>query len=191
MTRRRTIVLAAAAIAAVVALAIAVALDGSGDDGAKSPTDGATTVPVPGGGNITETVAPGPAAKTRNAPAPDRAVSVAGGLKVRIADTSTAKVKPGGPGEVGGNAVIVKVRIANDSDEAASLDGVVVMLIYGDNQVAQPLTSDPYRPFSGLLQPGKRADGTYVFRVPKKQSSQVTIVVQPTVGGDVARFGDE
>lgn len=191
MTRRRTLVLAAVAIAAVVALAISVAVNRAGDDDASSPTDGATTVAAPGGGNITETVEPGPAAKTRDAPAPDRAVAVAGGLKVRIADTSTAKVEPGGPGEVGGNAVIVKVRIANGSDEAVSLDGVVVMLIYGDNQVAQPLTSDPYQPFSGLLQPGKRADGTYVFRVPKKQSSQVTIVVQPTTGGDVVRFVDE
>ena len=185
MTRKRTLL--AIAVVAVVAVVAAILLASRGD-GDGTPTE-RETVAAPGGGRIDETVEPAPPASTRTA-APDDPVTLPGGLQVEIARTRTKSVKPGGPGEVGGNAVITRVRITNGTDEPVSLDGVTVTLVYGANQVAQPLTPDPYSPFSGSAEPGEKAEGVYVFRVPKNRSSDVSITVQPVPGGDVARFGD-
>lgn len=191
MPKKRALIVASA-ILLVIAIIVAVLLINSGD-GDDNPDDKATpartTVPAPDGGTINQTVKPGSPGKTYDAKI-DAPVILSDSVMIDVSSIRFATVKPGGPGESGGSAVIAKIRIGNESKAPISLDNVIVTLSYGkNNTVGQPLTSEPYKPFTGSLAPGDAAVATYVFRVPGNQRASAVISVQHGAQTDVARFG--
>ena len=109
-------------------------------------------------------------------------------MTVRVLGTDKTSVKPGGPGEAGGPAAIVRLGVKNGSKAPIRVGSAVVTLVYGDNQVAQPLTSDPYAPFTGNVKPGAVSRGTYVFRVPSRSFRTIEISVGFPAGDGVVRF---
>ena len=194
MTGKRAALTAAAIVLVAFVLGLVAVLVGGDNDagasGSASSTPRPTASPIqsaPGGGSVTETIAPGKPGPTRAADV-SKAGRLPGGLTVRVLGIKRTSVKPGGPGEAGGPAAVVRLGVENGSKAPIRVGSVVVTLVYGDNQVAQPLTSDPYAPFTGHVKPGAVSRGTYVFRVPSRSYRTIGIRVEFPAGGGVVRF---
>ena len=191
MTRKAAAILSAAVVAAVLLVGYLILAgtdhDEAGGASAKPKPTASPIQPAPNGGDVTETVAPGKPGATVKAKI-TKAAQLDNGVKIRVLSTKVAKVKPHGPGELGGPAVVGRLQIENKSNRSINVDGVMVTLTYGRNQVAQPSTSDPSSPFRGRLKPGEARQGVYVFRVPRNSDSRVSFVVQYGAGSEVARF---
>lgn len=185
------LVVAPALAAVVLAAYLIAAQSDSSEDAARGvakPTPTALPIQVaPNGGNVKETIAPGTPAATVKVRV-SKPARLDNGVEIKVLSTETKKVKAGGPGEVGGPAVVGRVEIENKSGGPINVDGVIVTLVYGDNQVAQPSTSAPSSPFRGTLRRGEAGQGIYVFRVPGDSKSSLSIVVQYGAGSAVARF---
>jgi hypothetical protein len=190
----KTAALVAAAALIVVAV-VGYLVIGRGDGGDQkaarsSATPSSTAKPIqpaPNGGNVSQTVAPGPTGQVVVARL-TKTARVDNGVDIRVLGTNVQKVKPHGPGELGGPAMVVRLEIDNESTKPVEVDGAIVTLIYGANKVAEPSASAPSSPFRGTLKRGAAGRGTYVFRVPRKSVSPSSVVVQYRAGRGVARF---
>lgn len=85
-------------------------------------------------------------------------------VRVRLSGARLGTVAAVGPGETAGSAMVVDLEVTNGSAKPINLEGALVTLIYGKNQVAALGTGAPYAPFVGTLDPGKSTKATYVFR---------------------------
>lgn len=178
----------------MVAVVVGYLAFAGGDDDAAAPRGNALAAPTaspvqpaPDGGDVSETVAPGKAGKTVRAKL-SKAARLGDGVQVKVLSTRTTTVKPHGPGEGGGPALVGRVEIRNTSKRPIDVGGAMVTLLYGDDQVAQPSTSAPSAPFRGTLRRGEAGRGVYVFRMPSKRASSISLVVQYGAGAGVARF---
>jgi hypothetical protein len=182
-----------AAAALIVVAVVGYLVVGHGDDqkaarsSATSSSKASPIQPAPNGGNVHQTVAPGPAGQTVVARL-TKTARVDNGVDIRVLGTEVRKVKPHGPGELGGPAMVVRLEIDNESTKPVEVDGAIVTLVYGANRVAQPSTSAPSSPFRGTLKRGEAGRGTYVFRVPRKSVAPASVVVQYRAGRGVVRF---
>lgn len=182
-------VAAAVAVALVLGFLAVVRDDGPTQaraDASASPT-ASPVQPAPNGGDVSETEAPGtpgPTVKARIT----RAARFSDGVQVKVLSTRTAKVKARGPGEGSGPAVVARLEIQNTSREPVDVDGAMVTLLYGDDQVAEPSALAQTAPFVGRLGRGETGRGTYAFRVPPRTDPRFTVVVQYGAGSGVARF---
>ena len=188
----RVAALVAVSALVVVALVGYLIVAGGGSDrtapGSANARPTASPIhPAPNGGNITETEAPGPARPTVKARITQPA-RLGNGVRIRVLSTETRRVKTHGPGELGGPAVVGRFEIENKSARPIDVDGAIVTLLYGHNRVAQPSTSDPSSPFHGTLRRGEAGRGIYVFRVPPKSGSRLSVVVRYGAESEVARF---
>ena len=102
--------------------------------------------------------------------------------------TRTTKVKARGPGEGSGPAAVARLEIRNSSRTPVDIDGAMVTLLYGDDQVAEPSAAAQTAPLMGRLDRGETGRGTYAFRVPPRTDPTFTVVVQYGAGSGVARF---
>ena len=93
-------------------------------------------------------------------------------------------------GETSGPAIQVVVELINGSATAVSVNAVTVNGYYGsDLSPASPIVPKSTSPgFSGTVEPGAKATGTYVFTVPKESQSSFVLTVSVVAGGPIAVF---
>lgn len=146
-----------------------------------------TPVPAPSGGSVEQTVAPTP---WETAPPVDliSTSEIADQVTVSLESIESTTAEAGGPGEMAGPALVVHVVVDNGSDATVDLTTSYVSLLDSTGAPGFLLTSDPYRPLTGQLQPGGTADGYYVFRIDEAKASPVTVLVNYTAGASVAQF---
>lgn len=202
--RRRTAIVGL--LGALVVAALITALIAHGGAGRTSPTAagapaaapttsrGATpspSVPVP----LPTPTPSGPTAHATELPpalpvvALSAAASEGNGVVASLPRIESIQGRASGPGNVAGPAVRVTVRITNGTHSVVSLDGVAVNMYYGADRVpASPLDDPSQLPFHGSLQPGRSADGVYVFSVPTDARGSVTVEVGYQAGAPLLEF---
>jgi hypothetical protein len=114
------------------------------------------------------------------APKPfNEAIQCPDGVTLAVTGVSQGKVEGKGPGVfVGEPTTTIALRMTNRSEEAVSLNGVVVTMLYGaDRLQARPVYDETARDFTGSVAPGDSATATYVFSVPKAQLGRVRMFV--------------
>ncbi len=185
--------------AALVGLGLAVGLLGactsSGKDdqpdgatGTTGPTSKVVTTPVPapGGGNISETIPPKPMATQTAVPLSKPAA--VGKVTVSLVKLEKITVKASGPGEIGGPAVAVTVKVANGTDKAVDGAATTVNLLGKDGSPALPTPTKPAAPISGSIAAGGSAQGVYVFTIKNGIENPVTVQVTYAAGQPIAQF---
>ena len=199
--RGRLVLAAAAAVLVCIAVLVWVLTTGGGDDPATessaaratpAPVDG-TTAPLPPTSAPTEPVEP-----TANGDEPPPALpavpldgtgAVGNGIEATITSIEAIDGTAVGPGNIGGPALRVTVRILNGTAQDVSLDGVAVNASYGaDDTPASPLDDPSRAPFAGTVSPGAAGEGVYVFRVPPEARDLVTVEVGYEAGAPLLIF---
>lgn len=208
--RRRTrvwaIVAAAVVVLAAAAVVVVAVTGGDGGPGSAAPAPSSSgSSSGPGSAAVSSAASTGGAAPsvsvpsdpvaaaesipTSLAPVPLGGSASSSGVSVSLPSVVAIKGQATGPGNIGGPAVRVTVRIHDDGSAPFSLDGVSVNLAYGsDLKPASPLDDPSAAPFHGTVRQGATAEGTYVFTVPADDRSAVTVEVQPAAGAPVALF---
>ncbi|MGB3827977.1 MAG: hypothetical protein WA962_04305 [Ornithinimicrobium sp.] len=146
-----------------------------------------TTQAAPGGGDINDVVDVKPQRVLDEVEATDE-VTVSKEVTVEIVDVSRTTVTARAPGEIGGPAVRVDVAMSNVTDDPVDLDAVTVTGADASETPLSPLGVDPADPFTGALEPGAEAQGTYLFSFPDGSSGPLTITVSPAPELPVAVF---
>jgi hypothetical protein len=124
-----------------------------------------------------------------NAAVPMDASSDLGGqITARLADVKAIDAQAKVPGEISGPAVAITVEIDNASPNAVGLDSVSVDVQGAGGVPTSPITTDPASPLSGVLMPGDKKSGVYVFSVPADSRSDVSVTVLYSADAPVALF---
>lgn len=146
-----------------------------------------TEVPAPGGGNVTQTVAP-QTVKTA-ASVPLTATASFGG-KVTAVITKVARVKATakGPGEIAGEAIAITLSIHNGSTKSLDLGGLVVNVVDAAGTPQVPTSSEPSDPISGAAAAGSDIKGTYVFTIQNSLKNPVRVSVSYSTEAPVVLF---
>jgi hypothetical protein len=84
-----------------------------------------------------------------------------------------------GPGVfVGSPRTALTVKVTNGTGRVLKLEGVVVTLRYGSPQrMASPVYEDAAHDLAGTVAPGKSATAVYMFSIPTKELTKVTMSV--------------
>lgn len=109
------------------------------------------------------------------------------GIVVEVSAVEPIQVSAQTPGETDGPALRVTVTARNTSAEPQELDSAVVILEAGDALGIDTTAGDP-SPFSGVLEPGATASGTYVFMLDPGADREITVSVNYAAGEPVAVF---
>ena len=146
-----------------------------------------TEVPAPGGGNVSQTVAP---QTPKTAPSVPITATASFGGKVTAAITKVAMVKASakGPGEIAGAAIAITVSIHNGSAKAVDLSGLVVNVADKSGAPQIPTSSDPSDPISGSAAAGSDVKGVYVFTIQNTIKNPVSISVSYSTEAPVVLF---
>ena len=83
-------------------------------------------------------------------------------MVVALTSVTTTTLKAETPGEYSGTAVVVRVQVANTSEQSQNVDSAVVTLV-ADDEVGVATWADPYDPLQGDIAAGSAVEGTYVF----------------------------
>jgi len=110
------------------------------------------------------------------------------GVQARLVALERTEVGAKGPGETVGDGVLVTVEIENTSDEAISLDDVVVDF-YDDADAPAVVNYSDVRTaeFSSTLKPGKSAKATYVARL-AGPTEALSVTVSYAAGAPAVSF---
>ncbi|MEO7236461.1 MAG: hypothetical protein ABIW80_13960 [Lapillicoccus sp.] len=133
--------------------------------------------------------AAGAGGRERPAVAPASSSTGGGGPTVRLSSIGHVAGQALGPGEIAGPAIRVSIVIENGGSANLDLTFVAVNAYIGtDRRPAGTLTQPAGSPFGGVLKPGERATGVYLFTVPTAERDQVTLVVDYLAGQPAAVF---
>ena len=199
-TRDRRLVLVLVAVVVVAALAAAAwfLFGGNGAQTAQTPPTATPTA------SPTESSTPEPTAEPQPTPTIDpdfgqpvgdqapqgEPADLGDGLTAELVEVTPVTAEGTQVGEVGGPALQVDLEIVNGSDAPFSLDGVTVNAYYGADRTPAPPYFEPAdAKFSGTLDPGKAADGRYVFRVPEAEQASTVITVSRGAGSPLVVLG--
>ncbi|MFB4354655.1 hypothetical protein RAC69_15980 [Microbacterium sp. LS_15] len=183
-----------AGIAIVVAGVIvyfAVTSSGAPDDGDASPsptTSSSATEDAAQDGDPAAEPTPDPSATSETMPelapvSPDDPADNGEGLTARIVKMAAVEGEAVQAGEIGGPAVQFTLELTNDTDAAVDLGFIAVNAYIGDDRTpAGGLVRPGGAPFEGTLEPGKTAQGVYVYTIPEAQRGDVTITVDYRAG---------
>lgn len=143
--------------------------------GVGSPTAAApaTSVPPPSPGNTSST-APNPRESTKPPVKMDEPAKT-GKVVATVVKLKAIKAKARMPGEVAGPGLAITVKLVNNSKKAFDSSGVLVTLYDSRNAPGGEMSAPPSNPMTGVLKPGESAQGVYVFTIPVKRRSPVTI----------------
>lgn len=179
--------LAASAIVAATAL-LALAACVPGAQAGALPTHAPNeVVPAPSGGTLSDQVpTPSPAA-TVDAKVGSKA-SIGGGVSIAISGLTATKVTAKTPGEVSGDAVVVRVTVDNRGAVPADVDSAFVDLVASDGTFGVATTAGDPKPFTGEVAPDSSATASYVFMMSKPHGRPVTVTVSHAAGAPVAQF---
>ena len=155
---------------------------------ASSSARGRTTtpaiVPAPSPGNIHQTVA-SRSIPTKAPVALTRVAAFGTGVSVRLVSAKAITATAHGPGEIGGPAVELSLRFANNGSRPVSLGSVVVNVYDSDKAPASTIAGPPAHPVSGTLAAGRTAVGQYVFTVAPGKRKPITISVSYSAAAPV------
>ena len=144
-------------------------------------------VPVPGGGNINETVK-----ASAISTAPTLPLTGVGRFGTGITATVVKAIRVTAiarlAGEVSGPAVAVTLSVRNGSSRPSDLSQVVVTVADHAGLPASPIGDNGSDPLVGTLAVGKSASGVYVFSLPAKTSNPLTISVMFSTTAPVVLF---
>ena len=162
---------------------------------AAGPSAGATTTappvstsgPVPSTGNINEEV-PSQDLVTNPAVPLDAVADFGGQITTKLTDIAAIDAQARVPGELSGPALAITIEVSNDSTDPIGLDSVSVNVEGNGGAPASPITTDPAAPFSGVLMPGEKKTGVYVFTIPVESRSDLSVTVLYSVGSPVVLF---
>ncbi|SDN45420.1 hypothetical protein [Geodermatophilus sp. DSM 45219] len=206
--RRRLAVGAAVVTLALAAVSVVWSVSGDGEpSAAAAPATTTVTTDAPPG-----TPAPAPPAPTGAAPpsgtpsaegpvaadqlppslapvALDGTAEAADGTRVTVERLEAVDGTALAPGDVGGPALRVTVRLENGSRGAVDLDDVVVRLTSGAELTPAPPLGDPSAaPLTGTAAPGETVEGVYVFSIAEDVRDLVTVSVGYRVGAPFLVF---
>lgn len=135
-----------------------------------------TPVPQPGSGDVSTTASATPE-QTQRPVALDSPAETGSGLTASITRVRGIEAEAKGPGEVSGPAVALTVSVENGSRQPADMGGTVVTLEDSSGAPGGEILSPPAKPLAGTVAAGKRAKGTYVFRVAKDRRDPIRVLV--------------
>lgn len=110
------------------------------------------------------------------------------GVTVRIASVTAGEVKAKTPGEVSGSVAIVRVVAENGSSSKQDLGSAVATMTAEDGTYAVPTFSEPFKPFTGSIDPGARQEAVYVFLLDHAAKRPVEVTVNYSAGAPLAVF---
>ena len=168
--------------------------DGAPASGAGPSADAVTTTaPVstsgaaPTSGDINQVV-PNRELVTNSAVPLDAASDLGGQISAKLTEVKAIDAQAKVPGEISGPAVAITVEISNDSPNAIGLDSVSVDVQGGGGVPTSPITTDPASPLSGVLAPGEKKTGVYVFTMPADVRNGASVTVLYSTDAPVALF---
>jgi hypothetical protein len=148
-----------------------------------TPTGTATRPPDPLSTDVPTLQRPGakPAAQRvkSTAAAFTGQVHYSDGVTLQVLSITQGASSGQGPGVfVGAPRTAFTIKVTNGTSRALALDGVVVSMRYGSPQrAASPVYEDSARDLAGTVAPGKSATAVYMFSVPTKELTKVTMSV--------------
>lgn len=162
------------------------------------------TTPVPPSvhGNIHQTVRS--VTVTTKPPVSLRAVADFGaGVTARIMSVKAIDYRAVAPGQVSGPGLRLVIQVSNGTGKSIGLDNAVVTIadargtpgvemlitpVTSGDDVGHPGPGNFSYPLRGLLAPGHKASGTYVFTIPAGHRAPVTVNFSYAGGGPVVLF---
>jgi hypothetical protein len=188
----------AAAVAAVVLVSVAAVLivrnpSGPANAGADStataaPSSTATPSEKESESSDSEESEPGkPSGDNRTVGLQAEATS-APGVTARLARIDSVQATASLPGEIGGPALAITVKVKNQTGKKLDLALGVVNAYYGPERTpAVSVASDGEVPFPASVAAGESAKGVYVFQIPE-EARPVRVELDLGNGADVVVF---
>ena len=169
---------------------------------ASGSAPAATPVPPPAPGSVHRTVRA--VTVTVKPPVSLRAVADFGtGVAARIMSVKAIEYHAVAPGQVSGPGLRLVIQVSNGTGKSIDLDNAVVTIAdargtpglemnitpagSGDD-AGHPGAGNFSYPLRGLLAPGHKASGTYVFTIPAGHRNPVTVNFSYAGGGPVVLF---
>ncbi|MBC7279610.1 hypothetical protein, partial [Nocardioides sp.] len=114
--------------------------------------------------------------------------TTAPGVTARLARIDSVEATASLPGEVGGPALAITVKVKNETGKKLSLALGVVNAYHGPERTpAVSVASDGEVPFPASVAAGESATGVYVFQIPE-ESRPVRVELDLGNGADVVVF---
>jgi hypothetical protein len=111
-----------------------------------------------------------------------------GQVAIRVTELAAITATAELPGEVAGPAVAITIDINNGSAAPIGLDSVTVDLTDGDGNPALPMSTDPSKPFSGVVAAGEQRTAVYVFTAPVDARDDMSLTVNYSTGAPTVLF---
>jgi hypothetical protein len=188
----------AAAVAAVVLVSVAVVLivrhpSGPADPGSDStvaaaPSSTATPSEKSSESEESEESEPGKPSGDNRAVGLKAEATSAPGVTARLARIDSVQATASLPGEIGGPALAITVKVKNQTGKKLDLALGVVNAYYGPERTpAVSVASDGEVPFPASVSDGESAKGVYVFQIPE-EARPVRVELDLGNGADVVVF---
>ncbi|MDQ4113077.1 MAG: hypothetical protein M3306_18575 [Actinomycetota bacterium] len=188
----------AAAVAAVVLVSVAVVLivrhpsgpanAGSDSTVAAAPSSTATPSEKESESSESEESEPGKPSGDNRAVGLKAEATSAPGVTARLARIDSVQATASLPGEIGGPALAITVKVKNQTGKKLDLALGVVNAYYGPERTpAVSVASDGEVPFPASVADGESAKGVYVFQIPE-EARPVRVELDLGNGADVVVF---
>lgn len=188
----------AAALAAVVLVSVAVVLivrnssgpatAGSDSTVAAAPSSTATPSEKESESSESEESEPGKPSGDNRAVGLEAEATSAPGVTARLARIDSIHATASLPGEIGGPALAITVKVKNQTGKKLDLALGVVNAYYGPERTpAVSVASDGEVPFPASVADGESAKGVYVFQIPE-EARPVRVELDLGNGADVVVF---
>lgn len=189
---------AAAAVAAAVLVSVAVVLivrhpsgpanAGSDSTVAAAPSSTATPSEKESESSESEDSEPGKPSDGKRAVGLKAEATSAPGVTARLARIDSVQATASLPGEIGGPALAITVKVKNQTGKKLDLALGVVNAYYGPERTpAVSVASDGEVPFPASVADGESAKGVYVFQIPE-EARPVRVELDLGNGADVVVF---
>jgi len=188
----------AAAVAAVVLVSVAAVLivrnpsgpanAGSDSTAAAAPSSTATPSEKESESSESEESEPGKPSGDNRAVGLKAEATSAPGVTARLARIDSVQATASLPGEIGGPALAITVKVQNQTGKKLDLALGVVNAYYGPERTpAVSVASDGEVPFPASVADGESAKGVYVFQIPE-EARPVRVELDLGNGADVVVF---
>lgn len=149
---------------------------------------GPTSVAPPVPGNISQTVAPGTSAPLPKVGLDATAHFRKATLTATVVDPARVHAQARIPGEIAGPALKFELKLTNSGHRKLDLGANIAVTASDAAGVPFPALTTSTSAVSGVLPPGGRTSGRYVFHLPDNMQNPVTIEVTYAATVEVARF---
>lgn len=113
------------------------------------------------------------------------------GVTAEVQQVEAIQAEGRGPGELSGPALVFRIAVTNGSGAPVDVDAVTVNVADMTGAPGAPLAGPPAEPFTGSVEPGASAVGTYVFAVPADSRDLVQLEVSYSTDASVVVFAGD